>query len=52
MTPLQVACEHPEAATGIPATAGLARWRTIEQVAGMDAGPGSETLATSKHASR
>jgi hypothetical protein len=42
MRQLQAAREHPEVATGMLATAGLAWWPTIERVAGMDGGPGTE----------
>jgi predicted metal-binding membrane protein len=42
MTPRQAAREHPEVVAGILATAGLAWWWTVERMAGMDAGPGTD----------
>jgi predicted metal-binding membrane protein len=42
MTPRRAAREHPEVVAGILATAGLAWWWTVERMAGMDAGPGTD----------
>jgi hypothetical protein len=42
MTPRQAAREHPGVVAGILAAAGLAWWLTIERMAGMDAGPGTD----------
>ncbi len=42
VTPLQAARRHPEVLAALLVSAGLAWWWTIERMAGMDAGPGSE----------
>jgi len=42
MTPLQAARKHPEVVAGLLAAAGLAWWWTVERMAGMDAGPGTD----------
>jgi len=40
--PLRVARDHPAVTVGLLATAGLAWWWTVERMAGMDAGPGTD----------
>jgi len=42
MTPLQAARRQPEVIAGLLATAGLAWWWTVERMAGMDPGPGTD----------
>jgi predicted metal-binding membrane protein len=42
MTPREAAREHPEVVAGMLATAGLAWWLTVDRMAGMDAGPGTD----------
>ena len=42
MTPRQAAREHPEVVAATLATAGLAWWTTASQMAGMNAGPGTD----------
>ena len=42
MTPLQAARQHPKVVAGLLATAGLAWWWTVERIAGMDGGPGTD----------
>lgn len=42
MTPLQTVRTHPEVVAGLLASAGLAWWWTVERMAGMDAGPGTD----------
>jgi predicted metal-binding membrane protein len=42
MMPLRAARNHPLVVTGIFTTAGLAWWWTVQRMAGMDAGPGTD----------
>jgi predicted metal-binding membrane protein len=42
MTPLQAARQRPEVAAGLLFAAALAWWWTVERMAGMDAGPGTD----------
>ena len=42
MTPLQLARKHPEVVAGLLFTAALAWWWTVERMAGMDGGPGTD----------
>jgi len=42
MTPRQAVRTHPEVVAGVLAIAALAWWWTVERMAGMDAGPGTD----------
>jgi predicted metal-binding membrane protein len=42
MTPRQAAREYPEVVAALLVAAGLAWWWTVKQMAGMDAGPGTD----------
>jgi predicted metal-binding membrane protein len=42
MTPRQATREHPEVVAGILAAAGLAWWSTVDRMAGMNSGPGTD----------
>ena len=42
MTPVELARRQPGVVAGILAAAGLAWWWTVERMAGMDAGPGTD----------
>jgi predicted metal-binding membrane protein len=42
MTSREAAREHPEVVAGMLAAAGLAWWWTVQRMAGMDAGPGTD----------